>query len=366
MLDLGTLGGSNSFAEGINASGVIVGYSDMPGDTFQHAFIAGVNGVLIVNGLSTMADLGTLGGSNSQAWKINDSGQVVGYSDMPGNTVQHAFITGANGVGMTDLGTLGGTNSRAFGINTIGQVVGWSFVASGAGHAFVTGANGMGMIDLNSSVTLSGGDYFNSAKRINDRGQLTVETTLGHAYLLTPVVTPAISAGDNHTCVLTNAGAILCWGANGSGQLGTGTTTNSATPVAVAGFSSVASGIAAGYADTCAITNTGGAMQCWGSNIAGQIGNGSTVSPVITPTSITTPPNVVNAMATGGLHTCALDGTGGVWCWGAGSYGELGNGNFNSSTTPHLTVAMSSTGQLGIAAGHDHTCALTGTRRASS
>ncbi len=102
MCDLGSLG-RQSCACGINASGKVVGYSL----TYQyddHAF-------LYSNG--TMTDLGVLGGDYSYAYGINDSGQIVGYSD------GHAFLY--SGSTMKDLGTLGGTTSRAYGINASGQ-----------------------------------------------------------------------------------------------------------------------------------------------------------------------------------------------------------------------------------------------------
>ena len=75
-----------------------------------------------------MTDLGTLGGNNSYAWGINDAGQVVGWFDTAASTYHHAFITGPNGVGMTDLNALislpgGVVLTEARGINNQGQVI---------------------------------------------------------------------------------------------------------------------------------------------------------------------------------------------------------------------------------------------------
>jgi hypothetical protein len=104
----------------------------------------------------------------------------------------------------------------------------------------------------------------------------------------------AISTGDYDTCALISSGAIQCWGQNDYGQLGNGNTTQSSVPVTVMGLPSAATAIGAGPWHTCAVIN-GGAVWCWGRNHRGQLGNGSTTSST-TPVQVggsgggTTPP----------------------------------------------------------------------------
>ena len=92
-----------------------------------------------------ITDLGTLGGKNSFALGINALGQVIGASDTAAGQ-SHAFLWTKAG-GMQDLGTLGGSVSKAFGINASGQVVGWSAIADKSVHAFLW-TKGSGMRDL--------------------------------------------------------------------------------------------------------------------------------------------------------------------------------------------------------------------------
>jgi alpha-tubulin suppressor-like RCC1 family protein len=84
----------------------------------------------------------------------------------------------------------------------------------------------------------------------------------------------AVSAGAQTTCAVTTAGAAKCWGDNPWGELGDSTTTNSLTPVDVVGLGSGVAAVSAGYEHTCAVT-TAGAAKCWGDNYYGELGDGT-------------------------------------------------------------------------------------------
>jgi len=166
----------------------------------------------------------------------------------------------------------------------------------------------------------------------NNRGQLgSPDTTRRSTPTLVPDVADTtfavLSAGAEHTCALTAAGKAYCWGRNQYSQLGDGTTDNAPTPVAIADTSnSTFALIGTGRLYACAITTTGKGY-CWGYNGSGQLGDGTT-QPRALPTPLATPAGITfTSLATGSSHACGTTSTGMAYCWGGGSTGELGNGS---------------------------------------
>lgn len=192
----------------------------------------------------------------------------------------------------------------------------------------------------------------------NFRGQVGDGTTLRRTVPVGVRVLSgvrAVGAGD-HTCALTTLGAISCWGSNSSGELGDGTRADRRAPVSVSGLSGRANALAVGLDHTCALLESA-TVACWGENGRGQLGTGTTVDSSV-PVAVPGLPRIA-AVDSGGSHTCALTTTGGVKCWGSNAYGQLGTGTEGGSSITPVDVAGLTSGIASIAAGGDHTCAVT-------
>jgi probable HAF family extracellular repeat protein len=186
MRDLGNLGGTVSFGQCANNRGDVIGSSNLPGDTTIHAFHWRKG---------RMKDLGTLGGDNSEAIWINDSGVIAGSADLPTPGI-HDAVRWKDGE-ILDLGTVNGEAcSRGRAINARGQIVGGSSDCHNFLHAFVW-EEGAGMIDLNSVIPPGSGLQLTNAFNINDRGEILAKSVpegvtpvddedLGYVVLLVP------------------------------------------------------------------------------------------------------------------------------------------------------------------------------------
>ena len=174
-----------------------------------------------------------------------------------------------------------------------------------------------------------------------------------------------ISAGARHVCALAPDSTAYCWGNNGTGQLGNGTTADTALPVAVSGGLKFKE-LTLGFDHSCGLTAAGDAY-CWGDNTWGQLGEAAT--------SVALEPTAVNGgiifltLSAGAEHTCGI-GTGNTaQCWGENASGQLGAAATETCTSAsgrtvalcsHLPLPVSTNQIFGsIFAGGHHTCAIT-------
>jgi hypothetical protein len=168
-----------------------------------------------------------------------------------------------------------------------------------------------------------------------------------------------------NSCAETVNGEIYCWGFNSYGQLGTGTFADlktSAPTQPVLGELGLRE-LALGDSFACGLDSEGGAW-CWGANGSGQLGTDEELTPCSSDVPCAPQPIPVAgdlrfvAIAAGWSHTCAVETTGVAYCWGNDDYGQLGNGpGRNDSRVPqqvHSQVRFAS-----ITAGSSATCALT-------
>lgn len=164
----------------------------------------------------------------------------------------------------------------------------------------------------------------------------------------------AIGAGSRHTCAVASGGGVKCWGAD-AGRLGDGLTIETGVPVDVPGLATGVRSVVGGEDYSCALTESGG-VKCWGGNQYGQLGDGSTDDRAV-PVDVVDLATGVTAIAAGVDHTCALMRAGGVRCWGSNHAGELGDGSTDDRTIP-VDVAGLAGRVVAITAGYEYTCAL--------
>lgn len=186
----------------------------------------------------------------------------------------------------------------------------------------------------------------------------TPVTLAGLAGVTRVVIGRSNLAGEtgSFNCALRGDGTVSCWGTNGAGQLGNGTRDGARTPADVPGLTHVAD-LALGGQHGCAVLRDN-TVRCWGANARGELGDGTRemrVTPVAVP-GLTG----VRKVVCGDGHSCALLTDGTVRCWGANGAGELGQGTRGSDPVTSPVAVPGLAGVADLAAGSEHTCAVLG------
>ena len=318
-------------------------------------------------------------------WGLNSSGQVgnaataVNVKVPAAVTVQPTTIS----AGDTHSCELRSGKAWCWGDNTYGELGNYTTIASTVPVA----VNTSGALSGVTLTQISAGEYFTCAVSTagavycwgydssgqlgnNSTTQSTVPVAVSTSGVLSGVTLTQVSAGDGAACALSATGAVYCWGAGSSGQLGNGSTSQSTTPVTVT-TSGVLSGVTLTQVSVsqegsaaCGLSSAG-AAYCWGLGTSGQLGNNSTSSssaPVaVTTTGTALAGATLASVSVGAASACALGATGAAYCWGSDSNGQLGNNSTSQSST---AVAVTTSGTLSgvtltqINAGASHTCAL--------
>lgn len=277
-------------------------------------------------------------------WGWNDSGQVGDGSQTTRSAPTR--VTGLNGFSLTAIAAgkqhtcaAAGTSVWCWGFDQYGQLgdggtasrlAPWklatlpgnvSGLAAGLGHSCALIVDG--------TVRCWGW---------NGNGQLGDGTTTDRSAPTRANLTSAtaVTAGWDHTCAMTSASGVVCWGNNDFGQLGDGTAgTPRLAPASVPGLTGVTS-LSAGDSHTCVVA--GASASCWGRDLDGQLGDGGGGDQLL-PTLVLGVDNV-STVAAGRASTCGTTTGGGVMCWGSNAYGQLGNGTTTDSALPVPVVGL--------------------------
>ncbi len=201
----------------------------------------------------------------------------------------------------------------------------------------------------------------------NPGGRLGVGAANGAASVVLPTIvagvrgTPVdIAAGGSHTCARTMNGELWCWGDNGMGQVGDGTSGNTRpAPTLVFAVGASVTSVATGAQFTC-VVRTDRAVWCWGDNSNFQLALSARV-PRPRPGPIGFSPGAPATtveIAAGAAHTCSRNAAGAILCWGANRDGQLGDSTRSSSFAPVAVLGLSAPAAH-LALGEDHSCTST-------
>jgi len=321
------------------------------------ATIAGTNG--LVQGAALVSSTGGLSanltdftlGPRSVQWSVTDSHTVT-------STITKNITLSRPSITLPSPANLPSPKAELAGDAMVGRQPFFPVLSTPCTAVFGNRGSLAGANSHTCALTSSGGL---KCWGYNPDGELGLGTTSDSAAPL-PVPTLAsgviaVSAGGFHTCALMSAGDVKCWGYNAHGELGLGDTTTRLTPAPLLSLGTTAVAIATHWSHTCALTATG-AVKCWGANDHGQLGLGTASADKSTPTDLITLASGTVGLAVGLNHTCALTSTGAVKCWGANEHGQLGLTGTADRPAP-TAVPSVGTSIVALAAGQYHMCALT-------
>ena len=265
------------------------------------------------------------------------------------NTGRSLYCWGNNNGGAVGDGTSGNQRPSPKKIGTSGV---WASVSAGGAHTCA--------ISTDKSLYCWG---FNNNGQIGDGTAGSPDNNrLSPKKIGTSGVWASVSAGAAHTCAITTGQSLYCWGLNGDGQVGDGTSGNQRPSPKKIGTSGVWASVSAGTIHTCAIS-TGKSLYCWGDNQTGEIGDGTSGFTAIQPSPKRIGTSGVWALAVGGdYHTCAITTGKSLYCWGFNGFGQVGDGTSGNQRPSPKKIGTSGAWAVGSAGGtngNGHTCATT-------
>ncbi|WP_353569794.1 hypothetical protein [Candidatus Albibeggiatoa sp. nov. BB20] len=309
-------------------------------DSYTPVNVSGLSSGVSAIDLGNYISCALLTNGGVKCWGQNQNGQI---GDAKVVSRVPADVNGlSSGVSSIDLGDahscalLTNSSVKCWGLNDNGQLGDGTLTDSSTPvdvNGLGSGVSAIASGNFHNCVLLSSGGV--KCWGLNDNGQLGDGTTTQSS---TPINVnglssgvSAIALGSFHSCALLNSGNVKCWGLNDNGQLGDGTLTDSSTPVDVSGLSGVSTIALSGYHSCALLANS--SLKCWGRNDNGELGNG-TVTDSLTPIDVSGLSNNVSAIALGIRHSCALLTDDSIRCWGQNLYGQLGDGTTTGRYTP--------------------------------
>jgi alpha-tubulin suppressor-like RCC1 family protein len=329
---------------------------------------------------------------NVWAWGYNSNGQLGDNTTDDTNTPVQ--VQGEEGGVLSNITAISAKGYHSLALDSDGNVWAWGDNSYGQlgdetkieRHTPIKVKGFDGIDDLENIIAIAAGGYHSIALDSNGKvwawgyncngqlgnGETGEEVTpikvkgLDGEGLLEGIV--AIAGGEYHSLALDSDGYVWAWGYNEDGQLGDGTTDDKDTPIKVKGLDGegLLEGIVAitsGEYHSVALDSDGNVWS-WGYNIYGQLGNGTyenTSTPVLTLTSNRQKILSVEAVSIGDYYSIALE-NGNVWAWGDNSYGQLGDGTNDNRYFPVQVKGLDGEGFLSdittIAAGYYHNLAL--------